>query len=102
MARFNKVWLHSDFIFRYSSAGREFYSHLKVLHDFTNKVVTEQKEKRKQNVAKREQEDDTGVKKRKAFLDLLLDASENEESTNRLTSEELREEVDTFMFEVKD
>jgi len=41
----------------------------------------------------------TGKRKKKAFLDLLLD--ENEKADTPLTDDELRAQVDTFMFECK-
>ena len=39
-----------------------------------------------------------GKRRKKAFLDILLDVNENEKIP--MTNTELREEVDTFMFAV--
>lgn len=97
-----RLWLHPDIIFKFSNLGKEYYTNLKVVHGFTEGVIQDRKTSR--NVRKesnRENENDVGTKKRQAFLDLLLKESEGAGAV-KLTDEELREEVDTFMFEGHD
>ncbi|PNF27072.1 Cytochrome P450 4C1, partial [Cryptotermes secundus] len=103
--RIFRPWLHYDFIFRLSALGKRSDQCLGVLHGFTNKVIQERKALLS-NVSSKpsfpQTEEDisiSGRKRRKAFLDLLLEASND---GIRLTDEELREEVDTFMFEGHD
>ena len=88
-------WLWNDRIFAITPAGFRMRRNLRTLHGVTNKVITERKEEKSNNYEK-EIYDDVGVKKRHAFLDLLLDASEDGKV---LSDEDIREEVDTFMFE---
>lgn len=45
-----------------------------------------------------ESESDQGKKKRRAFLDMLLKTMD--EDGSKLSHQDIREEVDTFMFEV--
>ncbi|XP_049791306.1 cytochrome P450 4C1-like [Schistocerca nitens] len=99
--RIVRPWIHSDFIFRRTSTGREYYKHLDVIHSFTKKVIKQRQlsRKLKEGVTKDALVDDIGRKRRLAFLDLLLDASENGQ---KLSDQEIQEEVDTFMFEGHD
>ncbi|XP_049938553.1 cytochrome P450 4C1-like isoform X1 [Schistocerca serialis cubense] len=94
-------WMQSDFIFERTSSAKEYYDQLKILHGFTKKVIAERKSARKTSEfqVKAPQDDDLGRKRRVAFLDLLLDASEDGQ---KLDDQELQEEVDTFMFEGHD
>ncbi|XP_058822314.1 cytochrome P450 4d2-like [Topomyia yanbarensis] len=94
MARYN-------FMFNISSYRRRQDKALKVLHGYTNSVI----QSRRATVAQQkinttdEQENDVGVRKKVAFLDMLLQATID---GRPLTDLEIREEVDTFMFEGHD
>lgn len=92
--RFVRPYLHPEFIYSRSASGKRFYHCLKILHSFTKEVIENRKKTREENQRK-----GVTVTKRQAFLDLLLDANENK---NLLTDQDIREEVDTFMFEGHD
>ena len=93
VSRMENPLYSSDFIYSLSSPGREAKRNLKVLHDFTNKVIRERKALLLAEKDNKEEE----VKRRPAFLDILIHAQAAEEHV--ITDENIREEVDTFMFE---
>ncbi|XP_050306332.1 uncharacterized protein LOC126743338 [Anthonomus grandis grandis] len=92
------LWQGFEFLFRFSKDYKRQQKCLKVLHDFTNNVI----ERRKQELEKKHSEtteeatDELGRKRRKAFLDLLLESKD--ENGQPFSQEDIREEVDTFMF----
>lgn len=102
MKRTIKPWFYPDFIFNAVSLGRRQRKYLKIVHNTTNEVIKRRKkellEDRKENIDNNDK-DDFGQKKRMAFLDLLL--VYKKDGAN-LTDVEIREEVDTFMFEGHD
>ena len=77
------IW--SDLIYSITPSGREYRKCLNTIHEFTRKVIKE-----------REAEfSNYFPEKRQAFLDILLKAK-NEDAL--LSSKEVQDEVDTFMF----
>lgn len=114
------MWYHPEFIFRMTKLYQEHQSCIKTLHGFSNRVIKERKAEIAdqnnnnnnnnssdvKNLNLQEETDESKYeivdfprKKRLAFLDLLIEASQNGKA---LSDEDIREEVDTFMFEGHD
>ncbi|XP_064098017.1 cytochrome P450 4c3-like isoform X1 [Macrobrachium nipponense] len=100
-----RPWLQPDILYKLSGYAKEFNSCLKVLHDLSYSCIKERgdayRERKNKSEEEEKREDDAllGKKQRLAFLDLLLEASEKDPT---ITDEDIREEVDTFMFEGHD
>ncbi|XP_057367277.1 cytochrome P450 4c3-like [Daphnia carinata] len=108
MERGIRPWLTFDWIYQFSSLGRENQRCVQALHGFTNQVIRDRREalrleeqSLKQHTADGSlnnniDEDKIGTsKERLAFLDLLIKASE---ANPDFTDDDIREEVDTVMF----
>ncbi|XP_078074140.1 cytochrome P450 4V2-like [Mustelus asterias] len=96
-------WFWPDFLFNTFGEGREHDKALKTLHAFTEKVIAERFCKTEDSEEVNHSDSDSnslGKNKRKAFLDLLLSAID--ENGNKLSQQDIREEVDTFIFEGHD
>lgn len=83
-----------DPIFNLTAIAREQYQVIKVLHNFTENVIREREKNFNDDDFK---DTNTHTKKRLAMLDLLLYAKRQRGEIN---DRGIREEVDTFMFEV--
>jgi cytochrome P450 family 4 len=95
-------WKRVNFFFNRTSAKARYDECLKILHDFTHKII----EKRRQTIIDDKKvetlddvDDSVGIKKRMALLDVLLSSTINGKP---LTNSDIAEEVDTFMFEGHD
>nr|XP_020647124.1 cytochrome P450 4V2-like isoform X2 [Pogona vitticeps] len=97
-------WIWPDLFYSMCQEGRDHSKYLNILHTFTDKVIAE----KSWELKKREQQKGDAVnlgvqsqgKVRKAFLDMLLNATD--EDGKKLSYLDIREEVDTFMFEGHD
>lgn len=88
----------SDIIFRFSPLYKQQSSALKILHEFTDAVIRERREKilaQRNDTANGEDESESS--KTTTFLDILLQGNIDGKP---LSDSDIREEVDTFMFEV--
>uniref|UniRef100_A0A8C8SHW4 Cytochrome P450 4V2 n=1 Tax=Pelusios castaneus TaxID=367368 RepID=A0A8C8SHW4_9SAUR len=97
-------WLWPDLVYPMLQEGREHTRSLKILHTFTDNVIAEKTHEIKDHTQCKDDLDDnceqSGRKRRRAFLDMLLNATDDE--GNKLSYVDIREEVDTFMFEGHD
>uniref|UniRef100_A0A0N8BX03 Cytochrome p450 n=1 Tax=Daphnia magna TaxID=35525 RepID=A0A0N8BX03_9CRUS len=102
--KFMSIWrLLPDWMYFLSAKGKEYKKHLKVIHDFTSKVIRDRKKEIDQEIEPTnqgdEKESEFESKKRRAFLDLMLIAAKQGADLNET---DIRNEVDTFMFEGHD
>uniref|UniRef100_A0A8C5MUY1 Cytochrome P450 n=1 Tax=Leptobrachium leishanense TaxID=445787 RepID=A0A8C5MUY1_9ANUR len=89
---------HIDFLYKLSANGRRFQKACKIVHGFTAGVVQQRKEALKDKGLKEWIKSKQG--KTKDFIDILL--LSRDDDGNQLSDEEMRDEVDTFMFEGHD
>ncbi|XP_062596561.1 cytochrome P450 4F4-like [Saccostrea cucullata] len=91
--RNRKLWLFPDVIFYNTRWGKQFKEHCSKVHDIAQNII----KRRQQEI---DQLDGMGERPYLDFLDLLLQAKD--EDGNKLTDAEIRNEVDTFLFEGHD
>lgn len=94
MKRLLRPWFISEFIYRKSNLAKETDAAVKTLHDFSAGIIKQRKQ----------YFDEVGTasysaKKKMALIDLLLKGQKD--GSIEIDDEGIREEVDTFMFEVR-
>lgn len=101
--RLANFWLRNDVLFSlFGGKWKQTIDNcLRVLHNFSNSIILKRRDELVKNLNASEPElpdgCDEGGGKRMALLDILLQSTIDGQP---LTNEDIREEVDTFMFEV--
>ncbi|CAB3244164.1 unnamed protein product [Arctia plantaginis] len=99
LIRVTKIWMWTEFVFKNTATGKQFYKILDTVRSFADNVIKDRKAQFKQNkIAEVSADTDVGTKRRLAMLDLLLEA----EGKGEIDIEGIRDEVNTFMFEGHD
>ncbi|XP_016948427.3 cytochrome P450 4d2 [Drosophila biarmipes] len=104
ITRFINAWQRVDWIFRLTqpAEAKRQDAAIKVMHDFTENIIRERRHtlvNSSKETTPADQVDDLGQKRRMALLDVLLQSTIDGAP---LSDEDIREEVDTFMFEGHD
>lgn len=88
-----------DFFYQFTDLCRKERNALKILHGYTKKVIERRKQELVMSKPDDDEKDEYGIKKKRfAFLDLLLQGDDGKQV---LSDDEIQEEVDTLLFEVK-
>lgn len=96
MRRYFSLLKRFDFYYKFTEDCQNEKKSLKILNDMTRRVVEERKiERTKYGDNSNKLEQDLGIKKKVALLDLLLDQKD------QFTDKELCDEVNTFFFAVR-
>ncbi|KAF6213420.1 hypothetical protein GE061_011139 [Apolygus lucorum] len=88
------LYLHRQWLWELTPMGSGNVKDIQLLHAFTDKIIAERREVYCKRASDDSSDDDIGQKKRKAFLDRLLALD--------MSNSDIREEVDTFLFEGHD
>nr|QIQ19499.1 cytochrome P450 [Sogatella furcifera] len=92
--RMVRPWLLSELLFQFTQKGREQEKYKRILHDFTDEVIKERRETLSQ-LGKISSDETEDFKEKAIFMDLLINSSQDGKV---LTVQDIREEVNTFMF----
>lgn len=98
MLKYFSLLRRYNWYYRFTSDYKKEQKTLKILKNMTKVVVANRKKERDANENKTtvNADNEFGIKKRTAFLDLLLDMKDED----ALTEQELNDEVNTFLFAV--